>query len=220
MILTPSLDIHAQAFELARQGNVRAKGQPAIYTSGRRLEADAHVRNNPGTTLIHYTPAGEALERLNLFTHMPHRLAYLYWFILSARFIITNNFPDEVVLFGDPNDSGSTAFNLETPLLIKHHPNVQSISNGVTGEIILRTDWAQAGLVRPDFIRGRIAANDDTPGRGRILFKPFNAAASPQAKPQDFAKELRLKLVLKALLQVNTAFLQPQNPSARPDIRR
>jgi hypothetical protein len=214
MFSSPPLDIHAQALELALHGNVQAKGQPAIFTSCRRTDADTHAEQNPNTTLIHYTDAGAALEQANLFSHMPHKLAYLYWFILSARYVLENDFPEKTLLFGDIANASSTAFNLETPLLMLTKPNVTVIVDGITGTQYPRADWLEANLVRTYLLDNR-AFSDDSPAH--VLFKIFNTASGVYSE-QDLTREIDLKNILRGILQKHLPTMECAQD--RPEINK
>ena len=121
--------ISEKAIACVVTGDVRTPHQPVIFTSCRKAEAEDFVAANPGHALIHSTPAGAALEELRLFDQMSMKTAYLHWFYLSARFVVENAFPDNVLFFANHENPTSTAFGIEIPLLYHLKPNIRSLTN-------------------------------------------------------------------------------------------
>lgn len=92
--------------------------QLILFTSDRRNEAEQIYDSNPENyVLIHKTPLGGIFEELRLFDDMPGDIAYLAWYIIAER-LITENSPKQVTIVGNPENTTSTLWNFELPLLL------------------------------------------------------------------------------------------------------
>lgn len=141
--------IFDEAFRTIAQGEIRTALKPVIFTSCQKAHAEEFVAANPDYAVIHSTPAGKRLEELQLFKHMSPKLAYLHWFYLSARFVIENDFPQDVLFFGNLDNPSSTAFGIESVLLYHAKPKVQSLTNPLNGITYPKAEWHDTGIIRP-----------------------------------------------------------------------
>ena len=200
--------VHDRALAIITQISLSTTQIPIIFTSCCKKQAEAFVEQNDSYALIHTTPAGKALEDLNLFNHMSQKLAYLYWFILSTRFIIENDFPDEAIFFANPENPTSTAFGIEIPLLYTTKPNVATIFNPLTNTRTHRDNWAKQGLIR-SYVLELINTYVDGPASYEMnaiqlrLFKKFEETEDGMPTTTDLEEariEIGLKIMLTALI--------------------
>ncbi|NBX67089.1 MAG: hypothetical protein EBQ96_08850 [Proteobacteria bacterium] len=216
-------EIADRAFKIITAGSVRTADKIVIFTSDRKKEAEAFVAANKGYALIHTTPAGKALEDLKLFDHMSPKLAYLFWFFLSARLIIENQMPDDVLFFGNPDNKTSTAYGIETPLLYFAKPNVKTLTNPLTGETHAKEDWLDQNIMRGYVLRLTNLyfcgpGNNITPDED-ILHARFGEAVDgfPTTNdPEEYLKEYALKIMVAGYLWQHGNF--PKDPRHGNDI--
>lgn len=199
--------IFRQAHEAIVYGSVKTDKLPAIFTSCKKPEAQRFIADNPAYGLIHSSEAGKALEQLDLFKHMSGKLAYLHWFYLSARFVVENDFPPEVIFVADFANPSSTAFGIEIPVIYATKPDVTHITNPLNGVTIPRADWHAQRLCRP-YVAALLNhyANGpryDLTDEESLLIRKFNEAGKviPTTEdPLDFSTEWGLQTMLVGYL--------------------
>lgn len=200
--------LYEEAIETILQDDIHPNGTPVLFTSCCRPFAEEFVAKHPQYALIHHSPAGEKLDKLDLFSYMPRYVAYLHWFYLSSRYVVENEFPQDVLFFGDLENPSSLAFGIEIPLLYHAAPHVQTISNPLMDQTFHRDHWLKHQLMRPYvlelsnlWVSGQM--QDNLLNDGRVLIDSFGESSTglPLSKDsKDARQELALKLMISGYL--------------------
>ena len=208
-----------KAMEVIACGDIKTDGrEPVIFTSDRKTEAESFVAIEPDRyALIHSTPAGAALEELNLFDHMSSKLAYLHWFYLSARFVMENDWPQKVRFFGNFENKTSTAFGIEIPLFYHAKPGIEFIHNPLSDVTVFRDQWMSEGLMR-SYVLALTNTWMEGPAEylteeDAVLFNKFQEAANGLPTTEDkleYRYEMALKLMTSGYLLTYGNF--PKDP--------
>ena len=202
-MMTEREAIFADAISVITAGVVKTDKKPVIFTSCCKKEAEAFVAAKPDDyALIHSTPAGKKLEELDLFKHMSPKLAYLFWFFLSSRFVIENEFPRDVHFFANFSNPTSTAFGIEIPLLFNTKPNVLAITNPLVGVTLPRNQWMENRLMRP-YVLGlmnlyNLGPDHHMTADEAILHTKFSEATDGMPSTTD-PLEYRFEIALKMM---------------------